>query len=89
MRDYLGEINEISERIGALKERKHEMCEEINRIRNEINKLKYEIYDLDKKRAELKESYHMAHSCEFYRPMDDYDIQDFLIRNGSIKGIML
>lgn len=86
MRDYLGEINEISERIGAVKERKHEMCEEINRIRNEIRRIESEISDLRDKRADLKETYRTAHTCDFYRPMDDYDIQDFVSRNGFING---
>lgn len=129
MRDYMGEINEISENIGALKERQRELHDEISKITGkygnggfyrdyansilyynerdmlargyvaEVNKLrelcgalKYvetEIRDLNRKRDDLKEAYRIAHTCSFYRPMESYEICDFVSRNGFIKGTML
>lgn len=129
MRDYMKEINECSERIGALKERQRELHDKISEITNkygngsyrrayansifyynerdmlnrghmtEVNELrelcgalKYvesQIFELLEKRDDLKEAYRIAHTCSFYRPMDDYDIQDFISRNGSIKGTKL
>ena len=63
---------------------------EANKLRELCGELKYvenEIHYLNRKRDDLKEAYRKAHSCSFYRPLEDYEICDFVSRNGFIKGI--
>ena len=86
MRDYKKEIDVLRKELEVIdkivEDRRREYELDIETFREMRNNRREEI---DK----IKHDYQMEHTRDFYRPMDEIDIQDQIRREGYIIGIRI
>lgn len=88
MRDEIvSKIAEVKAQENELRKRKGELEILMDCILEEIKEICTEMWKLEKEEKRLKEEFRKAHTREFYRPMDDGDIRDTILSNGSIKAL--
>ena len=103
-RDYMKEIQDCSEKIGALKREKESIEQQLKDLfksnnvcdvimiglsMDKLDMIEHELYIYGIKRDVLRDMYNFKHSNNYFKPMDEVDIRMMIDRNGSIRGILL
>ena len=86
MRDIINEIVEVKARESALRKHKEELEVLKDCILEEIKEICKEMWELETEEKRLTEEFRKEHTREFYCPMDEGDIRETILCNGSIKA---
>ena len=87
MRDIVNEIVEVKALESALRKQKEELEVLKDCILEEIEEICKEMQELETEEKRLKEEFRKEHTREFLRLMDEDDIREKILFDGSIKGL--
>lgn len=79
-------IAEVKTQEDELRRRKKELDIFRLHILDEMTEISKQMWELQNEERLLKEQFRKEHTREFYRPMDEDDICNQILSNGSIKG---
>ena len=87
MRDEtIRKIIEVRKQERELEKRKAELETLMKHLMKEIDEISDQMWDLQMERGRLEYQFNKEHTREFLRLMDEDDIRDTILSNGSIKG---
>lgn len=84
--EIISKITEVKTQERALRKRKAELEILKDCILEEIKEICKEMRELETEEKRLTEEFRKEHTREFYCPMDEDDIRETILCNGSIKA---